>query len=145
MEGTKSKLSIFWIFATLNFLYCDVVTVMDRARGFAAGSVGGIHITQGFLLGASVLVEIPIAMVLLSRVLPYRGNRLANIAAGITMTAVQLLTLVISVPTPYYAFFSVIEIACTSGIIWYAARWKDDQRALAGQIESLRPTALAAR
>jgi len=132
MEGTKSKLSTLWIFATLNYLYCDVVTLMDRAKEFAAGSVGAIHITQGFLLGAAVLVEIPISMVLLSRVLPDRANRLANIVAGITMTVVQLLTLVVTTPTPYYAFFSVLEIACTVGIVWYAARWAGGERAVSG-------------
>jgi hypothetical protein len=145
MEGTKSRLSVSWIFATLNFLYCDVVTVMDRARGFAAGSVGGFHITQGFLLGAALLVEIPISKVLLSRVLSYRPNRLANIVAGITMTVVQLLTLVVTTPTPYYTFFSVIEIAATSGIVWYALRWHADAQARSVQTEISRPAPLAAR
>ncbi|HYM97556.1 MAG TPA: DUF6326 family protein [Candidatus Sulfotelmatobacter sp.] len=130
MEGAKSKLSTFWIFATLNYLYCDVVTLMDRAKEFASGSVGAIHITQGFLLGAAVLVEIPISMVLLSRVLTYRANRLANVVAGITMTSVQLLTLVVTTPTPYYTFFSILEIACTVGIVWYAARWAGGEHAV---------------
>ncbi len=144
MEDTKSKLSTLWIFATLNFLYCDVITLMDRAKEFAAGSVGAVHITQGFLLGAAVLVEIPISMVLLSRVLKYRANRLANIVAGITMTAVQALTLVVAAPAPYYTFFSIIEIACTSVIVWYAWRWPGDERALSGQTESLRHAPVAA-
>jgi hypothetical protein len=138
MEGTKSRLSIFWIFATLNFLYCDVVTLMDRAKDFAGGSVGGMHITQGFLLAAAVLVEIPISMVLLSRILPYRSNRLANIAAGVTMSAVQLVTLVATAPTPYYIFFSAIEIACTAAIVWYAARWHAAAPAFSRQSPSLR-------
>jgi Family of unknown function (DUF6326) len=143
MEGTKSRLSIFWIFATLNFLYCDVVTVMDRAKDFAAGSVGGIHITQGFLLAAAVLVEIPISMVLFSRVLSYRSNRLANIVAGVTMTAVQLVTLVVSAPRPYYIFFSVIEIACTSAIVRYAARWHAAEPAVPVRSQTLRHPAAA--
>jgi uncharacterized protein DUF6326 len=143
MEGTKSRLSIFWIFATLNFLYCDVVTVMDRAKDFAAGSVGGMHITQGFLLAAAVLVEIPISMVLLSRVLSYRSNRRANIVAGVTMTAVQLVTLVVSAPRPYYIFFSVIELACTSAIVWYAARWHAAEPAAPVRSQTLRHPAAA--
>jgi Family of unknown function (DUF6326) len=143
MEGTKSRLSIFWIFATLNFLYCDVVTVMDRTKDFAAGSVGGIHITQGFLLAAAVLVEIPISMVLLSRVLSYRSNRLANIVAGVTMSAVQLVTLVATAPTPYYIFFSVIEIACTAAIVGYAARWHAAEPAAPVRSQSLRQPAAA--
>ena len=83
-------------------------------KGYMNGNVGGIQITQGFLLSASILMEIPIAMVLLSRVLKYRANRWANIVAGILMTVVQFSTLFLGTsPTPFYLFFSVIEIACT--------------------------------
>jgi len=87
------------------------------------GVAGGIQITQGFLLGAAILVEIPIAMVLLSRILKYRASRWANIIAGTIMTAVQILTLFVGTPTIYYVFFSAIEITCTALIVWYAWRW----------------------
>src|SRR4029077_13717507 len=135
MEGITSKLSTLWIVATLNYLYCDVVTLMDPnlLKGFLAGNMGGVQISQAFLLGAGVLVEIPIAMVLLSRILSARSNRWANIIAGATMTAVQLLSLTVKTPAPYYLFFSVIEIACTSAIVWYAA----SRRATSSQTESL--------
>jgi hypothetical protein len=121
----KVRLSTIWLFATLNYLYCDVVTIMDpqKLQQFAAGTVGGMEITQGFLLGAGILVEIPIAMVLLSRFLNYRPNRLSNIVAGIIMTTVQILTLLFSAPTMYYVFFSIIEIASTTLIVWYAWKW----------------------
>ena len=121
----KSRLSVLWIFATLNYLYCDVVTLMDsgKLKGFLAGNVGGVTVTQEFLLAASVLVEIPISMVLLSRVLSYPANRWANIATGAFMTAVQLATLFAKTPAPYYLFFSVIEIACTAMITWSAWSW----------------------
>ena len=121
----KARLSMLWLFATLNYLYCDVVTVMDpqKLKQFFAGTVGGMEITQGFLLGAGILVEIPIAMVLLSRVLKYRLNRWTNIVAGFIMTVVQILTLFSSSPSIYYIFFSLIEIASTSLIVWYAWKW----------------------
>src|SRR5579864_290701 len=108
MNDMKVKLSTLWVFATLNYLYCDVVTLMDPVKH------GSIQLTQGFLLCASVLVEIPIAMVLLSRILTYRAGRWANIVAGTLMTAVQLLTLFVATPTMYYAFFSAVEIGCTA-------------------------------
>jgi len=76
-------------------------------------------------------------MVLLSRVLNFRANRLANIVAGTIMTALQLLSLIATPPTLYYAFFSVIEIACTTVVVWYAWTWTRDQGALSGQAESL--------
>jgi hypothetical protein len=117
MEDIKTRLSTLWLFATLNYLYCDVVTIMDPVKHRS------IQFTQGFLLGASILVEIPIALVLLSRVLKYKPNRWANIIAGIIMTAVQILTLFVTVPIMYYLFFSIVEIATTTLIISYAWRW----------------------
>lgn len=135
----KSRLSTLWIFATLNYLYCDVVTLMDRnlLRQFMAGNIGSIAVSQGFLLGASVLVEIPIAMVLLSRTLKFRANRWANIVAGSLMTAVQMMSLVFRSPVPYYMFFSVFEIACTAVIVWYAWRWAADDVTQPSQVNTL--------
>lgn len=126
MERLKRTLSMLWVFATLNYLYCDVVTLMDpdNLRGFLAGRVGGMEISQGFLLGGAVLVEIPIAMVLLSRLLGDRKSRIANVIAGLTMTVVQLGTVFVGSPAPYYAFFSAIEIATTGAIVWLAWRWR---------------------
>ena len=124
----KSRLSALWIFAMLNYLYCDVAGLMDREllTGYLAGNVGGLDITQWFLLDAGMLVEIPIAMVLLSRVLEYSANRRANIAAGTIMTAVQSATLFLGgSPTMYYLFFSVIEIAATALIAWSAWKWSE--------------------
>jgi Family of unknown function (DUF6326) len=124
-KDRKAILSTLWIFATLNYLYCDVVGLMnpDLLRQYLTGSVNGIHMTQGFLLGAGILIEIPMAMVLLSRVLRYKANRWANIAAGSVMTAVQILTLVLTPPVAYYVFFSILEIGCTAFIVWYAWTW----------------------
>lgn len=121
----KVLLSTLWIFVIFNYLYCDVVGLMDPAllKQFIAGNAGGMQITQGFLLGASILMEIPIAMLLLSRVLKYRANRWANIIAGTIMTVVQILTLFAGTPTMYYIFFSIIEISCTAFIVWYTWQW----------------------
>lgn len=44
---------------------------------------GQIQVTQGLMLVISIILEIPIAMILMSRVLKYQANRWANILAGI--------------------------------------------------------------
>lgn len=128
MQTTSSRLSILWIFATLNYLYCDVVALMNPPllRGYLAGHVGNMDITQGFLLAAGALVEIPMAMVLLSPVMSYRGARRANILAGGLMTIVQFASLFAGTPAPYYLFFSVMEIGATAFILWYAWRWSEE-------------------
>ena len=126
MEDVKAKLSTLWLFAVLNYLYCDVAGLMDAnlLKQYLTGTVNGLEMTQVSLLGAGILIEIPIAMVLLSRILKYRAGRWANIIAGTIMTAVQLVTLFVGTPTVYYIFFSAIEIACTSLIVWYAWKWR---------------------
>ncbi len=126
MDNQKVVLSTSWIFAMFNYLYCDVLGMMDPnlLKQFLAGTVSGIEFSQGFLLGASILMEIPIAMILLSRILTYKANRWANIVASLIMTIVQLATVLLGPPpTIYYLFFSIIEIACTSFILWYAWKW----------------------
>ena len=120
MADLKAKLSTLWLFAVLNFIYCDVITLYDHVFIKQSSS---IQYTQGFLLGAAILVEIPIVMVLLARVLDGRTNRWANIIAGLAMTVIQLATLFVGTPTMYYVFFSVIEIATTAAIVWLAWKW----------------------
>ena len=57
--GMKTRLSTLWIFAMLNYLYADVMTLMDPAaqKIMQSGSVGSLRINQGFLLGAAILME----------------------------------------------------------------------------------------
>jgi len=109
------KFFTLWIFATLNYIYADVLTLFDKSVTTS--------LSQGALLGAAVLVETAIAMVLLSRVLKYRANRWANIIVGAINTVAVLASLLIATPALYYLFFAIIEIATTLLIIWYAWKW----------------------
>jgi uncharacterized membrane protein len=96
----------------------------EDLKQIISGSVGSIKMTQEFLLGAAVMMEIPFAMIILSRFLGYRSNRLANIIAGIIMTTIQSMSLFVgSGLTLHYIFFSIIEISTTIFIIWYAWKW----------------------
>src|SRR6476646_3749998 len=119
--SAKVLLSTLWLFGMLTYTYGDVVTLMDPVKH------GTFALTEGFLLGGSIIMMIPISMVLLSRLLPYRVNRWANLIAGTFMTAFLTMTLFVAVPTTYYAFFSAIEIACTAFIVGYAWKWRNPQ------------------
>jgi hypothetical protein len=125
-RNRKATLSTLWIFATLNYLYCDLLSMMNPEvlNQFLTGDMGFVKITQEFLLGSAVLMEIPISLVLLSRVLKYRVNRWANVIAGLIMTVVQSMTLFVGEPELHYAFFSVIEISTTAFVVWYAWAWQ---------------------
>jgi hypothetical protein len=128
MKHRTVNLSTLWVFVTLNFLYCDFMTLMNHVelKQILTGHVGSITITQGFLLGSALLMEIPIAMVLLSMVLKYKANRWANMIAGTLMTVVQAASLFIgTAPTLHYMFFSIVEISCLLFIVRYAFTWSD--------------------
>ena len=132
ITGTKDKrviLTTLWIFAMFNYLYADVLTLMDSEvlSELMTGYMGTVHITQEFLFGGAILMETAIVMVLLSGVLNYRANRWANIIAGALHTVVVFASIVGTPPAPYYLFHGVIEIACTSFIVWYAWRWVNPQ------------------
>lgn len=123
----RTLLSTLWIFVTLNYLYCDLMGLMDSnlLKQYLTGTVGGLALDEQFLLMAAMLMEIPIAMVLLSRVLKHKANRWSNIIAGAIKTIVMVLTLFVGTPTMYYLFFAIVEIATTSFIVWYAWTWTE--------------------
>jgi len=128
MEDMRVRLSVLWLFATLNYIYADVFFCVD-VLGSGKGGPAVLHFSPGAWLGIAVLMEIPMAMILLSRILKPKANRWANIGAGIIETAAVLLTSFIlpafhrTGTSSYYMFFGAIEVACTSMIVWYAWRW----------------------
>lgn len=76
MQDKKIILSTLWIFITFNYLYCDLIGVMDSnlLKQYLTGQVEGMVINEMFLFYASILMEIPISMILLARLLPNKIN-----------------------------------------------------------------------
>src|SRR5262249_28119631 len=138
MHDTKERLSLLWLFALLNYLYADVLALF----AFVGSPNSAPHLPQWALLGSAVLMEIPIAMILAARLLPFRANRLANIIAGGVLTLVNtFLTFVLPLTNrdygnpilPAYVFFATIETVCTSVIIWQAWTWSGGEAAVSSE------------
>ena len=94
-----------------------------------------VHSTNAFLLFGTLLVELAMIMILLSRFLAYRVNRIANIVVAVVLTAVSAVSLFVGAPTPVYAFISVVTIATGLAVVWFAWQWVDSPAA-----KSPRPT-----
>jgi hypothetical protein len=130
MQDMKERLSLFWIFALLNYLYADVLALFAIV-GSRNPAAEAPHLSQWALLGSAVLMEIPIAMIVACRLLPFRANRAANIiAAGILTVVNGSVTFVVPLFTdlrppafPEYSFFATIETVCTVIIMWLAWTW----------------------
>ena len=131
MHDTKERLSLFWLFALLNYLYADC-TALFAIVG-SPNLSDAPHFPSWVLLASSVFMEIPIAMIVACRLLPFRANRLANIIAGSIVTVINAAVTfvpplfgVLGTPgLPEYLFFATIETVCTSIIVWQAWTWSE--------------------
>ena len=139
MHDTKERLSVLWIFALLNYLYADVVALFAIVG--SPNLADAPHLPPWALLGSAVLMEIPIAMIVASRLLSFRANRLANIIAGTLLTLINgFLTFVAPLlgwgrPPAFaeYLFFATIETVCTVVIVWQAWTWSGVKPAVSSE------------
>ena len=133
MHDIKERLSLFWLFALLNYLYADVIALWAIVGSRNPADIP--HLSSLALLGASVLMEIPIAMIVASRLLPFKANRPANIIAAVIVTVVNGAVTFVAPPIlndwppayQAYLFFGTIETVCTLVIIWQAWTWSGAQ------------------
>ncbi|MCG8391050.1 MAG: DUF6326 family protein [Cytophagales bacterium] len=124
--NNKSLLSTLWIVLVVNFMFCDIFTLMhsEDLENLWKGSIDGVPISQGFLLTFAIVMEIPIAMILISRLLKPKPNRIINIISGMLLAIVQLWSLTVGNVTLHYWFFSIIEITLCISIVVIVWRWK---------------------
>lgn len=120
----QSLVSALWVFASLNYLYCDVIGLMDSRmlNQFITGTVNGMNLTERYLTVGVFLMEIPMAMGVLSKLLAVKPNRTLNIVAGCVMTLVQTASVVAIKPALYYLVMSIVEIGTTLLIVILSVR-----------------------
>jgi hypothetical protein len=124
MEDMKVRLSTLWIVVMFNMIKADVLSLyVPGALEDLVEFAGDTPITQ-LMLGGAIMMEIPVAMIFLSRMLKYGVNRWANIIAGV----ITILFVIGGGSTyPHYIFIATIEIACMLLIIWYAWKWPNPE------------------
>ena len=123
---TKALLSTLWIVVMINMAYADILSlhipgVFDEVAKTSAST--GASISQLMLVGA-IMLEIPVAMIILSRVLKYGVNRWVNIVASL-VTIAYIWGGMSSYP--HYIFIASIETICLLLIIWFAWTWRNPE------------------
>ena len=149
--NTKQKLTVLWIFAVANYIFCDFsallyqesLTFQWRTTGVSWKDV--TELTQSRLLSFAIVMQLPIMMIPLSVFLPYKSNRIANITIGLLMTIFIGLLMTIFLGLTHFGekfffyifsslfgasklhfiFFSIIEITTALAIIWIALNWSE--------------------
>jgi uncharacterized protein DUF6326 len=119
MNDVRGKISTLWIVVMLNIIYADIIGFLDAEflRELMSGYADGTRITQTLMLAAAVTGEIPILMVLLSRVLKPTANRWANFVAA-PLTAAFVIGG--GMASPHYLLLASIELVCMAFILRYA-------------------------
>lgn len=132
-EGTETKmgdirgrLSTLWIVVLFNMLYADILSFLrpEFLRELTTGYAEGIRVTQPLLVGSAVMVEIPILMVLLARILKPAVNRRANFVA-IPLTAAFIIAG--GSTSPHYLFLATVELVFLALILRHVWRWRVDK------------------
>ena len=126
MKETRVILSTLWIVVMFNMGFADILGLFEPGilKQIMTGSVDDIQFTSGLMLVMAIMLEIPIAMILLSRVLKYKANRWANIIAGI----ISIVFVIGGGSTTLsYIFFAIVEVVCIIFIIRYAWKWRNTE------------------
>ncbi|MGB7249749.1 MAG: DUF6326 family protein [Phormidesmis sp.] len=121
---TKAKLSTLWTFFLFNTIFRDIHEFIEPGfiEQVMTGTFNGIQITEPLLLFGGFVAEVPISMVLLSRLLPYSANRWANIIAAVITLAFEIKNGTTDLDD---TFHMGIEMVALSFIIWSAWRWRN--------------------
>ena len=120
---TKVLISTLWIVVMINMLKADLLSLFipgSTEELVKTSASSGTPIPQ-LMLGGAMMMEISIAMILLSRVLKYGLNRWANIIVSLITIAFVVGG---EVSYPHYIFVATIEVICLLLVLWFAWKWR---------------------
>lgn len=112
-------LSTLWIVIMFNMIFADFYSVFVlMVEGTTPDIPGDV---KTIMLIAVFVTNIPIMMILLTRILTYRLNRWVNIVAGFFTI---LYVVGAGDTTPHYLATATIEVMLLGAIIWIAFNWR---------------------
>ena len=128
--STAKLLAILWVLYLFNILYADALSLMQTNAQVVTTQANQETIeqllTDEMLLGAAIIIEMAIMMILLSLVLKVKINRIVNVV----IASLQLCVLLYSATfadASYYFFFVIVESGILLMIITIALKWKSEE------------------
>jgi DMSO/TMAO reductase YedYZ heme-binding membrane subunit len=114
----KDRLSTLWILVLMNMIYADIYSIIVELVNKNTLDINGdVKVVMAI---AAIVTNIPIFMIYLSRVLPYKWNRWGNIIAGV-LTIIYIIGGGSS--TPHYIIVATVEIILLLIIIVTSWKW----------------------
>ncbi len=126
IQNRKVILSTLWIFVMFCIAYADVIGFIEPGtlQKIIDGNVG-FELTPAIIVMISLIQAIPIAMIVMSRLLRRGVSRWLNIAAAV-LTLLYVLGGGNWESTSYVVFAS-LEVVAMLVIIWQAWTWRIDE------------------
>ena len=127
-SNEKVVISTLWVFVLMNMIYADILNTL-KPEYLQELEYVGTNISGETVLLFAFLMEVPIAMILISRIMNRKCNRIINfIAAPVSILWVIVPSIILNEgKTPLsYIFFASIETTAMLFIIWYSYRWKKE-------------------
>ncbi|OEK09556.1 hypothetical protein A8C32_12695 [Flavivirga aquatica] len=118
---SKIVLSTLWIFVLINMIYADIMGML-RPGYLELLEQASKELTSGVVLTFSILLEIPIILILLSRILSRKWNRICNFIA-VPISIIYVIFGGLTNPPISYIFFATIEIIALLIIFYIACKW----------------------
>ncbi|WP_299840276.1 DUF6326 family protein [uncultured Tenacibaculum sp.] len=122
-KNERLKLFSIWLFILFNIIFRDIhqMTLKSHLEMLLTGYYNGVEVTDAIMLFGAIVVNIPIAMLMVSLYTKYSINRKINILVGCLMPFI-LLT---SPPTDWDDYFHLgVELLALFSIVTTSYKWK---------------------
>lgn len=126
IQDRKVILSTLWVFVMFCIAYADLIGFIEPGtlEKIINGNVG-FDLTPAIILIFSLFQAIPIAMIVITRLIRRDVNRWLNVTAAV-------LTLLYVLgggnwESVSYPVFAILEIVAILGILWLAWTWRTDE------------------
>lgn len=116
----RGILSSLWIFFFVNHFFMGFHELANPA--FVEQLVGGFEVSDTLLLLAAITIELPIIMIVLSRVLPNKINWIVNILVAVFAVGLEINNN--SKPDLDNVFFLVAEFVGFATIVVISVLWR---------------------
>jgi hypothetical protein len=122
-QGFKSEILIsnLWIFVLFNIIFRDLHQFGDKdfLSEALGGTINGMVITDELMMLGAILAEIPIAMVLLSRILRPKTNKILNTIAVIITSGVLISAMPYAdMDDVFHFLFEIVALMLILWIVW---------------------------
>ncbi len=125
--STRQKLSTLWIGVMFFYVYADIKCLFETGmlEKIMAGNIEGLIINQALLFYGAILMSIPVIMLFLSLILPYKICKYLNIIVAALHIPLAIAVLFVGTETwSYYYYYTVLEIIVHILIIIHSVKWK---------------------